>query len=208
MSWTVGCCGTSVMPEDTAYPLPCAYLSYKSDICFLSVLKIFCKTNSTTHVLYNRRILPRWDLPCRPRLSGNPLLVIVFSAFCGKRVIVQLMSGSFQHLVDGILIDMFQISAQLVTEERMINRVVGELLIPKCKSDEQPSVGSEHLIFVGIMMQCHPALVPADLQIRRNGASHSLLSRLPGSWILEPPCPGRRNYLGAICFGKNALRGL
>ena len=135
-------------------------------------------------------------------------LVIVFSAFCGKRVIVQLMSGSFQHLVDGILIDMSQISAQLVTEERMINRVVGELLIPKCKSDEQPGVGSEHLIFVGIMMQCHHALVPADLQIRRNGASHSLLSRLPGSWILEPPCPGRRNYLGAICFGKNALRGL
>ena len=113
-------------------------------------------------------------------------LVIVFSAFCGKRVIVQLMSGSFQHLVDGILIDMSQISAQLVTEERMINRVVGELLIPKCKSDEQPGVGSEHLIFVGIMMQCHPALVPANLQIRRNGASHSLLSRLPGSWILEP----------------------
>ena len=205
MSWTVGCCGTSVMPEDTVYPLPCAYLSYKSDICFLSVLKIFCKTNSTTHVLYNRRILPRWDIPCRPRLSGNPLLVIVFSAFCGKRVIVQLMSGSFQHLVDGILIDMSQISAQLVTEERMINRVVGELLIPKCKSDEQPGVGSEHLIFVGIMMQCHPALVPADLQIRRNGASHSLLSRLPGSWSLEPGSWSRHAQADEITWEQYVL---
>ena len=144
-------------------------------------------------------------------------LVIVFSAFCGKRVIVQLMSGSFQHLVDDILIDMSQISAQLVTEERMINRVVGELLIPKCKSDEQPGVGNEHLIFVGIMMQCHPALVPTDLQIRRNRASHSLLSRLPGAGSLDPGAwtrdsgaamPWRTKLPGSNMFWKNALRGL
>ena len=37
----------------------------------------------------------------------------------------------------------------------MINRVVGEFLVPKRKSDEQPRVASEHLVFVRGLMQCH-----------------------------------------------------
>ena len=44
------------MPEDTADLLLCAYLSYKSDIYFLSVLKIFCKRHPKKYEPYNRTI--------------------------------------------------------------------------------------------------------------------------------------------------------
>ena len=43
------------MPEDTAHLLLCAYLSYKSDICFLSWLKIFCKKHPMKHVPCNHK---------------------------------------------------------------------------------------------------------------------------------------------------------
>ena len=65
------------------------------------------------------------------------------------------MSSGFQHLGNDILIDISQIGTQFVTEELMVNRVVGEFPVPKRKCDEQSRVACKHLVFVGILMQCH-----------------------------------------------------
>ena len=83
--------------------------------------------------------------------------IVVFSALCGESIIVQFMSGCFQHLCDDVFIDIAEIRAQLVTEQFMVNRIVGKLLVPKREGNEQPRVCRKHLVLVGILMQCHPA---------------------------------------------------